>query len=55
MQRLYSHISSGRSPDEALTLAKSDLISMGGPIANPYFWAGFIHIGAPRDLVKEAA
>lgn len=55
MQRFYNHIADGHSPDQALTRAKRDLINMGGPIANPYFWAGFIHIGAPKGMMKVAA
>lgn len=55
MQRFYTHIASGQSPNQALASAKMDLIEMGGPIADPYFWAGFIHIGSPEGMMREAA
>jgi len=55
MQSFYSHLGENRTIEEALRLAKLDLINMGGPIANPYYWAGFIHIGAPSGInVPEA-
>ena len=50
MQKFYLHLSEGIASNTALRLAKLDLISMGGPIANPYYWGGFIHLGSPDAL-----
>ena len=55
MQRFYLHLASGSSSSEALRLAKLDLIEMGGPIANPYYWGGFIHLGAPDTIATRAS
>jgi CHAT domain-containing protein len=53
MQHFYTHLASGKASNQALRLAKLDLLEMGGPIANPYYWAGFIHLGAPDALVSR--
>ena len=50
MQEVYKHLANEESPGSALRLAKLDLLNMGGAIANPYYWAGFIHIGPPRSF-----
>lgn len=50
MRNFYAHVNDGYSTAKALRLAKLDLLEMGGPIANPYYWAGFIHIGAPTGI-----
>jgi CHAT domain-containing protein len=55
MRILYAYMAEGHAVDEALRLAKLDLLEMGGPIANPYYWAGFIHIGAPSGIRKAGA
>lgn len=55
MRNFYAHLQTNHSISEALRLAKLDLLEMGGPIANPYYWAGFIHIGAPSRIRKAGA
>ena len=47
MEQFYKELADGHPIDKALRTAKLKLINSGGPIAKPYYWSGFIHIGAP--------
>lgn len=47
MQEFYRELAKGLPSDVALRNAKLNLINTKGPIAKPYYWSGFIHIGAP--------
>ena len=47
MEQFYRELADGHPIDKALRNAKLKLINSGGPIAKPYYWSGFIHIGAP--------
>lgn len=47
MQEFYQELAKGLSSDVALRNAKLNLINSKGPIAKPYYWSGFIHIGPP--------
>lgn len=54
MRTFYAYLSEGHPVDKALRAAKLDLLGQGGALANPYYWAGFIHIGAPSGLGRSA-
>ncbi len=47
MEQFYRELADGHPIDTALRNAKLTLINSGGPIAKPYYWSGFVHIGAP--------
>lgn len=54
MRIFYAYLSEGHTVDDALRSAKLDLLDAGGAISNPYYWAGFIHIGAPGSLDRSS-
>jgi len=47
MEHFYYEMSLGNPSDTALRNAKLKLINSRSPIAKPYYWSGFIHIGVP--------
>lgn len=48
MKELYRRLAAGTAKDEALRLAQHSLLSAGGDLAHPFFWAGFELLGDPR-------
>ena len=46
MQLFYSQRSNGSDIAESLRTTKIRMMTSEGPISHPYYWAGFIHIGA---------
>ena len=48
MKELYRRLAAGTAKDEALRLAQLSLLSAGGDLAHPFFWAGFELLGDPR-------
>jgi len=55
MEEFYSRLAEGEPSDVALRNAKLALINTKSPLAKPYFWAGFIHIGVPSRAASNTA
>jgi CHAT domain-containing protein len=51
MKYFYQHLKSGLSKDEALRQAKLQYLNDSGNLeSNPFYWAGFVHMGDPIAL-----
>lgn len=48
MRELYRRLAAGTAKDEALRFAQLSLLSAGGDLAHPFFWAPFELLGDPR-------
>jgi len=53
MKSFYQHLTASKSKDEALRLAKLEM--MKSPYRHPYYWAAFVLIGDSRSVIKLAA
>lgn len=49
MGQFYSYLSGGMAIESAFRTAKLELSNDHGPISHPYYWAGFVHIGANAE------
>lgn len=51
MKAFYANLRQGLDKADALTLAKRELLSVHGPNAVPFFWAGFRLVGDSHGTI----